>query len=97
MNGLTFPTLAQAQAVQAQVDAALGYPKAGVDIGSGAHAPPSQSITTTYMQPVPLATIGYGYPVDATVTAVLMAPQAAAIGPIAPQAVAQPPSTATVL
>jgi hypothetical protein len=90
MNGLTFPDLASAQVVQAQVDAALGYPKAGVDVGGGVHVPPSQSITTTYMQPVPLATVGYGYPVDAVIAPVLTALQVASVGPITPQVVALP-------
>lgn len=52
MNAYLFPSLAQAQNAAAGMDGAVNgtgpYPKAGVDIGGGTHAPPSQSVTVTY-------------------------------------------------
>lgn len=88
MNGLTFPDLPSAQAFQAQVDAALGYPRPGVDVGDGVHAPPSQSLTATYMVPVQLATAGFGFPVDDVILPHLPAPQAATITALTPKPVA---------
>ena len=84
MNGLTFPDLPSAVAFQVQIDAKLGYPKSGVDVGSGVHAPPSQSATLTYMAPVQLATVGFGFPVDAVILPVLTGPQTAAVATINP-------------
>lgn len=41
-------TQATALTAQSTLDTDAGYPKAGVDIGGGIHAPPSQSITAHY-------------------------------------------------
>lgn len=45
MRAITSATLADLEAVQQKLDAALGYPIYGVDIGGGVHAPPEQSRT----------------------------------------------------
>lgn len=52
MKAYVFNDLPSAQAAQAHVDQKLGMPIAGVNIGGGIHAPPSQSVTTTYAVPV---------------------------------------------
>lgn len=54
-NGWVFPNALGAIQAQQQVDAALGYPKPGQDVGGGIHAPPSQSVTTTYFAPTSIA------------------------------------------
>jgi hypothetical protein len=51
MNGYIFTTLAGAQAVGAVVDPALGYPKAGVNVGGGVHVTPL-FVTQTYWIPI---------------------------------------------
>lgn len=45
MNGLVFAVRGNAQAYADAVDADAGYPRAGVDVGPGRHAPPSVSVT----------------------------------------------------
>ena len=48
MKAIIFPSnQAGALAMQAKLDAAIGCPIAGVDIG-GVHAPPAQSVTVHY-------------------------------------------------
>jgi hypothetical protein len=70
-QGWVFPNALGAIAAQQQVDASLGYPKPGVDVGGGRHVSPAQSATQTYAAPVPLAGAFY-YPAD-TVTTPLLA------------------------
>lgn len=49
MKAIVFPAdQSGALAMQAKLDVAYGCPIAGVDIGSGVHAPPAQSVTTHY-------------------------------------------------
>jgi len=64
-QGIPFTKQSDAQALQAQVDASLGYPKAGVNVGGGVHAPPEQSVTLTYAVPQLLDDGTWGYPIDA--------------------------------
>lgn len=75
-------TQAAAQALSDAVDAALGYPRAGVDIGGGVHAPASQSVTARYSYIIQHPTQPlWGYMVDgvpAPTLAVLAAPAAQA-------------------
>jgi hypothetical protein len=98
MNVYAFPTQAAAQACQAAVDAHIGFPVAGHDVGPGAHAPAAQSRTTTYSVPFQNATtLQWGYLADATTTPIL-APQAVALGlpaPVAVDATWYPPNTNT--
>lgn len=65
MNALIFPDLKSCAALQASVDASLGYPAPGKDIGRGRHTPPSQSVTVSYIAPVDLLDGTFAYPVDA--------------------------------
>jgi hypothetical protein len=51
-TALTYATEAEAQARCAELDTALGYPKAGVDIGGGIHAPAELSRTLRHVEPV---------------------------------------------
>jgi hypothetical protein len=69
-NGYAFALQASAQALVAPVDTALGYPKAGVDVGSGIHVPPAQSRTQTYAQPS-LVSAQWWYPADTNTLPVL--------------------------
>ena len=68
-----FTSLADATAAKIAVDNYLGMPIAGTDIGLGAHAPPSQSQTTTYAQVTPHPTVvgSYLYPADSVTTPIL--------------------------
>lgn len=50
MIAYVFSALASAQPVATAMDQAMSYPLAGTDIGGGVHAPPSQSVTTTYFR-----------------------------------------------
>ena len=69
-QAIVFTAQAQATAYAGSVDSALGYPKAGLDIGPGIHAPPSQSATTHYADVMPNSTLPlWAYPYDATVQA----------------------------
>lgn len=52
MKAIVFPDRASFDAYSAKVDAALGYPKAGVDVGGGVHALPSQSVTQRWADPI---------------------------------------------
>ena len=48
MMAASFATLKAAQAFAKKVNAALGYPKIGVDIGDGEHAAADETATTDY-------------------------------------------------
>ena len=48
MTGLIVNNFGHATAILARVNARLGYPKAGVDIGGGLHATALQSMTTSH-------------------------------------------------
>lgn len=54
---------ANAQAFVDALNAALGYPRAGVDIGGGIHAPPAASRTLTWATPFRHVTDGTRYAV----------------------------------
>jgi hypothetical protein len=69
-NGYAFTLQASAQALVAPVDTALGYPKAGVDVGAGRHAPPAQSRTQTYATPA-LLSGQFWYPADTNTLPIL--------------------------
>jgi hypothetical protein len=77
-NGYAFALQASAQACAAPVDTALGYPKAGVDVGQGIHVPPAQSRTITYAAPA-LLSGQWWFPAD-TITTPILAPNAVALG-----------------
>jgi hypothetical protein len=51
-TALTYATEQEARARCADLDTALGYPKAGVDIGGGIHAPPELSRTLRHVEPM---------------------------------------------
>ena len=44
----TFADLATATTFRNALDVQLGYPKPGIDVGGGVHAPPAQSVTPHY-------------------------------------------------
>jgi hypothetical protein len=48
MRAVVFATQAAANGFSAAVDARLGYPKAGVNVGPGVHAPPNESVTVRH-------------------------------------------------
>ena len=48
MKAVVSSSQAALLALAAKLDAALGYPKAGLDFGDGIHAPPGQTVTLTY-------------------------------------------------
>lgn len=54
----------------ADVDAALGYPKAGLDIGGGIHVAPALSMTVRHNQVLekPVTKDAWAYPSDAIST-----------------------------
>lgn len=64
-----FTSQAQVLALRSAVDAAMGFPKAGVDVGGGIHAPPAETQTVHYMGTVANGPAGsataWAYPVDA--------------------------------
>lgn len=45
MTGIVFLSQAAADAAGTAYDVRLGYPRAGVDVGAGLHAPPATSAT----------------------------------------------------
>ena len=66
MKAIIFSDRASVDAYAAKVDAAEGYPKPGVNIGAGIHAPPEQSITLRFADPIehPTQKGTFAYPVD---------------------------------
>jgi hypothetical protein len=74
-----FPTLAAAQACIPIVDASLGYPKAGVNVGGGIHVSPL-FVTLTYATVLAHPTLPeFAYPADAVSTPILV-PKTAQLG-----------------
>jgi hypothetical protein len=95
-NSYVFTSLPPATACQVAVDAHLGMPLAGTDIGLGVHAPASESRTTTYAQVLPHPTVAgsYIYPADGVTTSIL------SVGPTAatlPAPVPTPTAAVAVL
>lgn len=66
MKALIFPDSASCDAFAAKVDAELGYPKPGTDIGDGIHVPPAQSVTLRWAAPIehPIQKGTFAYPVE---------------------------------
>jgi hypothetical protein len=87
INGYIFTSLASAQACQAAVDAALGYPRVGVNVGAGVHVPPFT--TQTYAAPVQnfADAAQWAYVADG-ITSPVLAPNAVTLGLPAPTAIA---------
>lgn len=87
MTAYIFASLAAAQACAPVVDAAQGYPRAGVEVGGGAHVKDVSGgpfVTATYAQPIKHPTLAqWAYLADAVTTPAL-APQAATLGLPAP-------------
>lgn len=74
MNAYVTASQATATSWQGTVDGNMGYPKAGVDIGGGVHAPPDQSVTTTYAVPFKHPVLSqWAYLSDAVTDGVLIA------------------------
>lgn len=48
MNAIVFTARGDADSISTAIDTRLGYPKPGVDIGGGVHAPPAQTVTIRY-------------------------------------------------
>lgn len=48
MIGIVCLSAADAATFQSGVNVKLGYPKPGLNIGGGFHAPPEQTVTTSY-------------------------------------------------
>lgn len=72
MNIVQTLTQADAIALQAAVDAQLGYPKNGVDVGGGLHVPAAQSRTTTAAAPMQkAASVIWGLPIGSDMVAVI--------------------------
>ena len=67
------PTLAAATtSLQPAVDAAMGYPRAGLDIGGGIHVPAAQSVTQTYFSPIKHPTLSeWAYVYDSEVAGIV--------------------------
>lgn len=74
MSAIVFTQQSDADAYSAAVDAKLGYPRPGVDMGGGLHAPPAQGATTRYggVQKHPTLTL-WAYPNDPAVAAAAIA------------------------
>lgn len=53
MNAIIFLNLLDAEEFESSVDAAMGYPKGGVDMGGGIFAPHTQTLHASYIQPHP--------------------------------------------
>lgn len=71
MNATVFVALADVQAYGAAVDAAIGYPRDGVDMGAGPHVAKSASRTTQYSAPIKHPTLSlWAYPIDPQVQTV---------------------------
>ncbi len=74
MNSIVCLLQSDADGYSSAIDAKLGYPKPGVDIGGGIHAPPAQSVTVRYgaVQKHPTLAL-WAYPDDAAVVAAAIA------------------------
>jgi hypothetical protein len=71
MDAYVFSSLAAAQACQTAVDAAQGFPRAGVNVGGGAHVEPP-FVTQTYQTVIQHPTQAlWAYPSDTVTTPVL--------------------------
>lgn len=83
MNAYVFASLPAAQACVPVVDAAQGYPKAGVEVGGGLHVKDAGGgpfVTQTYWVPLKHPTLAqWAYLADG-VTTPLLAPNAVALG-----------------
>lgn len=74
MKAITSPDLASLEAIQAKLDAELGYPFEGADIGGGIHAPPEQSRTLRRVDIIKHPSLDqWALPVDQGVAAALAA------------------------
>lgn len=84
MTAAVFVTRADADAYSAAVDARLGYPKPGIDVGGGKHVPPPQSATARYGDVQKHPTLAqWAYPSDPVVTAAAVAlPGGAVVQPL---------------
>ena len=79
MVAYVFSSQAAAQACAAAVDAHLGFPKTGSDVGGGTHVVPT-FITQTYQTVIPHPTLSlWAYPADGNTNPVLM-PNAVTLG-----------------
>lgn len=68
MTAIVCLAQSDADTYSAAVDAKLGYPKPGVNIGGGIHVPPAQSVTTRYADVQKHPTLAqWSYPDDAAV------------------------------
>lgn len=99
MNGYVFPSVtgqASASALQSAVDAQLGLPKAGVNVGGGIHVTPL-FVTLTYAQPIQnKSSLQWAYLADPTTQAALAAAAVAAPAPVALDATWTPIAGASV-
>jgi len=78
ITAYVFSTLSAAQACQAPVDAALGYPSTGVNVGNGPWVNPPV-VTETYAVPVQHPTLQlWAYPADSVTVPILSDPATAA-------------------
>lgn len=64
MKALVLTTKAEADALSADVDAAMGLPTYGVDVGGGRHVDREQSRTLRYAEPLPTKLGEWAYPYD---------------------------------
>ena len=85
MIAYVFPSLAAAQAhLPPAVDAFMGYPRPGLDIGGGTHCPAAQSVTQTYFSPIQNpSTLQWAYVYDPNIPGIV-GPNAIAWGLSAP-------------
>lgn len=68
MTAIVCLAQSDADTYSAAIDAKLGYPKPGVDIGGGIHVPPAQSVTVRYGLVQKHPTLAqWAYPDDAAV------------------------------
>lgn len=71
-RAIVFQQRADAEALLARLDATLGYPRAGVDIGAGIHVPATESRTLhhTHVREHP-SRLEWAVPIDAAASAQL--------------------------
>lgn len=78
-----FPSLATAQALAPVVDASVGLPAFGTDVGAGLHVIPTAQ-TLTYAMPIKHPTLAlWAYPADARINQAVL-PNAVTLGIPAP-------------